>query len=43
MTDLNQHNQSLLDIDGVQNDVNRRAIAIGFALIFASDLDRCRF
>jgi len=36
MTDLNQNNQSLFDIDGVQNDVNRRAIAIGIDLIFVS-------
>jgi len=36
MTDLNQNNQSILDIVGVQNDDNRRAIAIGFALIFVS-------
>lgn len=36
MTDLNPNNQSIFDIDGVQKDINRRAIAIGFALIFIS-------
>jgi len=36
MTGLNQNNQPIFDIDGVQKDINRRAIAIGFTLIFIS-------